>query len=146
MKVITRYQLSVKQDGSNSIFAFIPFWCSPFVALVTESSLQNGTLENDRCNSSDTEGGVLTAITRSVPAPPERGTHRHRWMVTRLPLLLYPWRSENLLTYPAGSHPHTLSTPWEDNCYGYSIENTPPTRLDPWGALGAQASPSVLKS
>ncbi|GBN66738.1 hypothetical protein AVEN_30919-1 [Araneus ventricosus] len=40
MKVTSRYQLSLKQDGSNSIFAFIPFWWPPLIVLVTESSLQ----------------------------------------------------------------------------------------------------------
>ncbi|GBL97486.1 hypothetical protein AVEN_162948-1 [Araneus ventricosus] len=39
MKVTSCYQLSEKQDGSNFIFAFIPFWRP--LALVTESSLQN---------------------------------------------------------------------------------------------------------
>ncbi|GBN14910.1 hypothetical protein AVEN_95127-1 [Araneus ventricosus] len=29
MKVTSRYQLSVEQDGSNSIFGFITFWCPP---------------------------------------------------------------------------------------------------------------------
>ncbi|GBN29975.1 hypothetical protein AVEN_232227-1 [Araneus ventricosus] len=60
---------------------------------------------NDRCNSSDTEVGVLTVITGYGQAPPKGGTYRHRWSVTHY--FCNPRRSENLLTYLAASHLRT---------------------------------------
>ncbi|GBM01305.1 hypothetical protein AVEN_170353-1 [Araneus ventricosus] len=52
MKVTYRYQLSVKQDGSKFIFALIPFWCPPLIALVTESSLQNVSSDDNMSHDS----------------------------------------------------------------------------------------------
>ncbi|GBM00856.1 hypothetical protein AVEN_257367-1 [Araneus ventricosus] len=46
-------------------------------------------LKKDGYDRSDTEVGVLMAITCHGPAPPE-GTYRHRWRVTQPPSLLNP--------------------------------------------------------
>ncbi|GBN61765.1 hypothetical protein AVEN_213409-1, partial [Araneus ventricosus] len=63
-----------------------------------------GKLKKDRCNSSDTEIGILTPITDNVPAVSEEGTYRHTWRVTQPLPILCNRRSENPLTYPAASH------------------------------------------
>ncbi|GBL89157.1 hypothetical protein AVEN_255277-1 [Araneus ventricosus] len=67
-----------------------------------------GPLKNNRCNSSDTEVGVLTVITGYGPAPPEGGTYRHRWGVTLPTPLLCP-RGKRIPTYLYGDFSSTYS-------------------------------------
>ncbi|GBM22144.1 hypothetical protein AVEN_190807-1 [Araneus ventricosus] len=50
-------------------------------------ALESGSMKNDRCDRSDTEVGVLTAITDHVLVPPEGGTFRHRWTTITIPTM-----------------------------------------------------------
>ncbi|GBM97225.1 hypothetical protein AVEN_182042-1 [Araneus ventricosus] len=52
---------------------------------------QSGSLNDNRCNGSNTEAGVLVAITNYVPTLPKGGTYYYRWGLTRPPsIILYP--------------------------------------------------------
>ncbi|GBL80938.1 hypothetical protein AVEN_26342-1 [Araneus ventricosus] len=51
--------------------------------------LEQGTLNDSRCNSSITEAGVVLAITGHCPSPPVGGKYYHWKGVTRPPPLLY---------------------------------------------------------
>ncbi|GBL77925.1 hypothetical protein AVEN_143259-1 [Araneus ventricosus] len=70
-------------------------------------------LSDGRCNSSSTEAGVLTAITRHGPTPPEGGTHYHRQRAS--PSHYCTLRgSKNPLSYPAASYPCIRGAPQRD--------------------------------